>query len=541
MARKMQLAVAIAALVVGALTPGAGAAQSKAPQVVPSVQVTTDDRPARAYNQPQMLVDPKDPNILVIAGANYNAGNCGVWVSRDDGRTWSAGKGSARPPQYATCVRSDLGPFLGAAFAADGSLVMVSAADNYGGQEDVNDLYAARSTDLGNTWTFTVIHRGETQHTYTTDDGSPEVGGEHYSLVAATADPSDPRYVYGAARVGHASRAEPFGLFGKVPLRSVVATSTDGGRTFGPPVDVMGGVPQTEIFGSFIPEVTVGRDGVVYAITREKTPPADPNKPFTPTSPAGAPGAGGRKFVSVSTDHGKTWKTTMVDDSAVHCGGCEWPPAGKADPNNGNLYVVFGQSGNQSGSPVNIFFKASTDGGKTWGKLIRLNDDKANVDHYYPGINVAPNGRIDVAWIDFRSSLTFDPTATPKSERFWDLYYTYSTDGGRTWAPNMRISDRSMNKNEGYTVNDNFGLMGPAGVASTNDTAYFSWSDSRRGTVETPVEDYYFTTARFGGTKSTSTSLTFATGVATGLLAAGVVLVAELFVFRARRRRIPVG
>ena len=399
----------------------------------------------------------------------------------------------------------------------------------------VNVTWSRRNgrSDIGDRMSITV--------TFTTDDGSTEVGGEHYSLVAATADPNDPRYVYGAARVGHASRAEPFGLFGKVPLRSVVATSTDGGRTFGPPVDVMGGVPQTEIFGSFIPEVTVGRDGVVYAITREKTPPADPNKPFTPTSPAGAPGAGGRKFVSVSTDHGKTWKTTMVDDSAVHCGGCEWPPAGKADPNNGNLYVVFGQSGNQSGSPVNIFFKASTDGGKTWGKLIRLNDDKANVDHYYPGINVAPNGRIDVAWIDFRSSLAFDPTATPKSERFWDLYYTYSTDGGRTWAPNMRISDRSMNKNEGYTVNDNFGLMGPAGVASTNNTAYFSWSDSRRGTLETPVEDYYFTTARFGGTKSTSTSLTFATGVATGLLAAGVVLVAELFVFRARRRRIPVG
>src|SRR5207244_2786133 len=41
----------------------------------------------------------------------------------------------------------------------------------------------------GNTWTFTVIHRGETKHTYTTDDGSPEVGGEHYSLVAATAEP----------------------------------------------------------------------------------------------------------------------------------------------------------------------------------------------------------------------------------------------------------------------------------------------------------------------------------------------------------------
>src|SRR5437879_932742 len=136
MARKMQLAVAIAALIVGALTSSAGAAQSTARQAGPCAQVPTDDRPARAYNQPQMLVDPKDPNILVIAGANYNAGNCGVWVSRDDGRTWSAGKGSARPPQYATCVHSDLGPFLGAAFAADASLVRVSAAANYGGQED---------------------------------------------------------------------------------------------------------------------------------------------------------------------------------------------------------------------------------------------------------------------------------------------------------------------------------------------------------------------------------------------------------------------
>jgi len=541
--RKLSLSVAAAALGLSFLTPAAGAASVKTPGVFPSVQVTTDDAPGRAYNQPQMLVDPKDPNILVVAGGNYNGGSCGVWVSRDGGRTWSAGKGLARPPQYATCVRSDLGPFLGATFAADGSLVIVSAADNYGGQQDVNDLYAARSTDLGDTWQFTVIHKGETDHKYTTDDGSTEVGGEHYGLVAATADPNDARYVYGAARVGHASRGAPFGLFGKVPLRSVVATSSDGGKTFGPPVDVMADVPQSQIFGAFIPEVTVGQNGVVYAITREKTPPADPNKPFGPSSPAGGPGAGGRKFVSVSTDHGKTWKTTMVDDSAVYCGGCDWPPAGHADPNNGNLYVVFSQSGNQSGTPTNVFFKSSTDGGKTWGKLLQLNDDKANVDHYYPGINVAPNGRIDVAWIDFRSSLAFDPTATPKTEKFWDLYYTYSTDGGKTWSRNMRISDRSMNKNEGYTVNDQYGMMGPAGVASTNDTAYFSWSDSRRGTVQAPVEDYYFTTARFSGSttsKSTSRGGAFAAGTATGVLAAGVVLLLGLLIVR-RRRQTPAA
>jgi Neuraminidase (sialidase) len=345
--------------------------------------------------------------------------------------------------------------------------------------------------------------------------------------------------VYAGARVGHASRAAPFGLFGKVALRSVVATSPDGGRTWGPPVDIMANVPQTQIFGNFIPEISVGANGVVYAITREKAPPSDPNKPFTATSPPGGPGAGGRKFVSVSTDHGKTWMTTTVDDSAVHCGGCDWPPATAANASNSDVYTVFGQSGTTSGSPTNVFFKASTDGGKTWGKLIQLNDDaNPSVDHWYPGISVAPNGRIDVAWIDFRSSLAFDPGSTTKTELMWDLYYTYSTDGGATWSRNMRISDRSMNKNEGYTANDNYGLMGPAGVHSTNDVVYFAWSDSRRGTVQTPVEDYYFTTAKFATTtsKKTSSAGRFGLGVAVGILAAGAVLLIGVFVLRGRRR-----
>ncbi|HTJ73825.1 MAG TPA: sialidase family protein [Acidimicrobiales bacterium] len=546
MGSKLLAMVGLAAVGAALITPagGAGAASTAAPQVFPSVQVTTDDGPGRAYNQPQMLIDPKDPNILVIAGGNYNGGNCGVWVSRDRGATWAASKASARPPQYTTCVRSDLGPFLGATFAGDGSLVVVSAADNLGGQQDVNDLYAAHSTDLGDTWDFTIIHKGDPNHSFTTDDGSAKVGGEHYSLVTAAADPTDPRYVYGAARVGQADRTPPYGLFGKIPLRSVVATSSDGGKTWGPPVDIMADVPQSQIFGAFIPEVTVGRDGAVYAITREKAPPADPAKPFGPSSPPGGPGAGGRKFVSVSTDHGKTWKTTMADDSAVHCGGCDWPPAGKADPNNGNLYMVFGQSGATSGTPTNVFFKSSTDGGKTWSDLLQLNDDKdATVDHWYPGISVAPNGRIDVAWIDFRSSLAFNATTTLKTENYWDLYYTYSTDGGKTWAKNMRISDRSMAKNEGYTVNDNYGLMGPAGVASTDEAAYFSWSDSRRGTVQAPVEDYYFTTARFVAPKTASTSrgASFAAGVATGILVAGVVLLLGVLAVRSRRPAAGTG
>ena len=70
------------------------------------------------------------------------------------------GPGLARPPQYKTCVRPDLGPYVGAEFGADGTLFLTSAADDAGGQQIVNDLYVARSEDLGDSWDFAIAHKG---------------------------------------------------------------------------------------------------------------------------------------------------------------------------------------------------------------------------------------------------------------------------------------------------------------------------------------------------------------------------------------------
>ena len=50
-----------------------------------------------------------------------------------------------------------------------------------------------------------------------------------------------------------------------------------------------------------------------------------------------------------------------------------------------------------------------------------------------------------------------------------------------------------MHKNEGYTLSSSYGLMGPIGVASTDAAAHVAWGDSRRGSVQLPTEDYYFT------------------------------------------------
>lgn len=233
----------------------------------------------------------------------------------------------------------------------------------------------------------------------------------------------------------------------------------------------------------------------MYAFTRERTPPADPNNPAGPTTPPGVAGAGGRLLMSTSTDHGATWTVKSIDDSPVTCGSrdrCQWIPEGTVDPNSGRIYVVFAQADTAT-SDTNIWLKSSGDGGATWSDRGKLNDDDTNLDQYFPGVSVAPNGRVDVAWHDFRNDRYYQPAATFAEELYWDAYHTSSTDGGATWTPNIRVSDRSMHKNEGYTLSSSYGLMGPIGIASTDGAAHIAWGDSRRGTVQMPTEDYYFT------------------------------------------------
>jgi hypothetical protein len=542
--RWLRLCAAVALVGVGALTgPSRAVAStpSKGPLVLPSVQATTDISPARAYNQPQMLIDPRNANTLVIAGSNYNQGACGVVVSTDGGRTWTD-RGFAPPTGYGSCVTSDLGPYLSAAFASDGTLHLAFPGSMFSCQDCSNDLLSATSRDLGATWTYSVAHKSQPTK-FTDVTGASVTDMEHFSLVRMAVDPSNPNYVYIGARWGRAFRTCPScGAFDNVPVRAVVVASSDGGATWGPLVDSTESMPQPKLWESFIPSLTVGSDGTVFAFSREKTAPKDKAHPFKPGDPPGTPGAGGRKLMSVSHDHGKTWTTSVIDSSAVDCaGGCDWPPVGITDPKTGNLYVVFGQS-KTGDSETNVLFLESTDKGKTWSAPVQLNDDQSHLDHFFPGISVAPDGRIDVAWHDFRDDQEYQSKSTTMNETYWDVYYTYSNDGGRTWAKNVRVSDRSMNKNAGYTLSDNYGLMGPLAVASTNNATFFAWSDSRQGTVDSPVEDYYFTAALYGShpvlaavsTTGTSTASRWLWALSGGFVA--MLLVGVVLLVLARRR-----
>jgi hypothetical protein len=78
-------------------------------------------------------------------------------------------------------------------------------------------------------------------------------------------------------------------------------------------------------------------------------------------------------------------------------------------------------------------FTSSTNGGVNWSSPIKINDDPGTSAYQWFGtMSVAPNGRIDVVWLDTR-----DNPGTYLSA----LYYSNSKDGGATWSQNEKLSD----------------------------------------------------------------------------------------------------
>ena len=101
---------------------------------------------------------------------------------------------------------------------------------------------------------------------------------------------------------------------------------------------------------------------------------------------------------------------------------------------NGNVYMLCSVNRNFIGDPLDVMFARSTDGGETWSEPVRVNDDLSNDNWQWFGtMSVAPNGRIDVVWLDTRDAF---PGSVNSS-----LYYSYSIDAGETFSPNERLSE----------------------------------------------------------------------------------------------------
>ena len=137
---------------------------------------------------------------------------------------------------------------------------------------------------------------------------------------------------------------------------------------------------------------------------------------------------GSEVYMAISEDGGKTYgKNYSVSPAACHC--CR-PSMVFLD---GGETIVLSYRIIEEGNVRNHVALRSTDGGKTFGDVIRISDD-GWVSHGCPhaGISIVAdsNDGLHAVW-----------WTGGRSEEEAGIYYTYSGDGGRSFAPRQLISE----------------------------------------------------------------------------------------------------
>ena len=530
MAHRRRLGVVLFALVVA--LPAATASSAEKPTGPPSidnsVQVTQDAGASRAHTAPVLAVDPRNPNVLAMAEAEVYASQCGVHISTNGGLSWAPATRPTVPGDYPNCSFVYFGPVVDVTFASDGTLYY--AFSGYNPITKKGRVFLARSSDLGASWDTTALPWIAAN----ADKG--ELGIDAGPSVAV--DPNDPKRVavgWGSNWASYTLTPEVMGgklYYWDVIERVYASVSTDGGRTFGEAVNVGDGMRLSQAAEGVKPppQVLFGNKGEVYSVYGEYARAGTRDDRTGQAPPA-------KVYFATSTDGGKTYekKAIFTGPQPTATSDWTWVPRGVVDRNTGNIVVAW-ENMSAADDPVQISAIRSADGGKTWSEPVKANDDtpkrKWNYPEAYPSISVAPNGRIDLVWYDGRNDPTFVDGA--RAYNFQDVYYTYSHDGGKTWAANMKVNDRLINRQFGPSKQG--GIRGPAGLASLDTGAFLAWDDSRNGTVENATQDIYFTRARtapvaefFGGGSSgggTSAVAWGFFGAAVALAVGGLALVA---------------
>lgn len=473
---RRRLPFLVLALALGSLGGSAEAQNNEEPIVTAAVQVTSNPDPVRAHSSPQIARNPQNGDLVVAETDVFGNPDFGVkvHVSSDEGRSWAGG---GDPMMKPLTWNSDLainGPYLTMAFDKDAVLYLAHSATDpkYGDlprSERPRSLVLARSTDSGRSFTHSFV--------YEPKEGNAETLNNRRPMVAI--DPDDPSNVYVTWLQSSSGEKS----------KSMIAASTDGGRTFAEPVDLAESVAQ----GGYQSRPAVGPDGVVHAIF--------PGGGFSGPVASGQPTPEAivrPVFYRRSADNGQTWS----DPAEIDPGSAGFSHNRKhllaADPNSGTLYAVWYGSQNtrpEVGEDTDVMMRVSDDGGAAWSDIVVINDEatRPSVRHYDPGISIAPNGRVDLAWYDFRDSPTpeADNESAPfNAGGFQHVYYSSSVDQGRSWSANQRISDRLIDRNIGVWSN-NVHSHYNVGISSSDDATYFAWQDSRNGNATTNAEDVY--------------------------------------------------
>ncbi len=284
-------------------------------------------------------------------------------------------------------------------------------------------LYGSTSTiDVrGNVYIVWLDERDGDQDIYFSRSASPGVLDAFYPSVKVNDDETrepevdefgDPEYVEPAAFQTHPMVAlgSEEGVvyvawqdYRRAQADIYFSKSTDGGKTFGHNIRV------TDEFGSagqLYPSMAVSQNGNIYLAWHDHRK------------------GNADIFFSKSVDGGESFSRNFKvddDDTGTH----QFNPSLTVD-SHGNIYVAWHDL--RAESQPDIYFAKSVDAGVSFGPSVKVSDDPSRAYQFHPSIGVTPDGIIGVAWED-------------KRHGNFDIYFSSSNDGGMTFSKNTRLDD----------------------------------------------------------------------------------------------------
>lgn len=527
MRRRRLAAIGVVPLLALVGGQGMAAGQSAEGRVTSSVRATGEDQaPTRTYGAPYLASDPENPEVIVGATPEMRNRTCRFMRSLDAGQTWKLMDAFPSPQTYPFCFHtSGTSTQTPVQFGRDGAVYYaLNGWDNQdiGVGSDHPGTYAnfsvlvAKSTNLGDSWDPVMVRdaRGRTGAGQA-ENNRPITG----LAVDRTSAAQDIVYVAWNQSLPQAAPA--------VPSNPVVSVSTDGGRTYGEPAKMVGDYwktvankPDPQKWGGGSPSLTVGADGTLYGV-------------FNGSASGQPTGTQSNSILlSKSTDRGKTFSVTEIAGPSGFYqapAAIAWSPEGSAE---GSLHITYEDKlAKPDLGDRDVLTRRSTDGGRTWSDAKQLNDDAASAtegghSQNNPAINVAPNGRVDAVWWDFRNDIGLFTN---------DAYYSYSEDNGATWSKNLRVNDRSIDRRIGVWSNG-YDMRQPIGVASTDKFAVFAWDDTRNADAVTQGQDVYTAVVQHEALGSgTPDALRYAIAALIGLSIVGLILLAVSLMSGRRR------
>ena len=275
--------------------------------------------------------------------------------------------------------------------------------------------------------------------------------------------------------------------FGNVKL--YVAHSDDEGRTWSSAVQVSAGNNNLAQGERETGQIAISSAGTVEAFWTEN---ADSKGKYPDTQVVATSTDGGKTFsapitIATLTDYPLTGTPFDAVDLFNRVPGmsarvdCYPHPA--SDPSSTRVYAVWCDFAGGHGV---VKAAVSTDG-LTWTQLGTIADVTGR-NAFFPAASVSPSGVVSVAFDALTTPPANDPWQT--GTQVYDVYYVQSTPSGAFTAP-IRVSTASSNPDGSSYNNLMEQFLGDyIQVVSGPASAYIVWTDSRNATACTAVDAY---------------------------------------------------